>query len=169
MSTVFSGSWQADNQPLMAQLSRLACLAQSEFDIEISIEKMLQEIDYRQLVISELTQLAQPDINLITSWLNAIEKSSDKNGIIKVQKRSLRLLLTLALLVSAISTLWYLNSLQSHNSSIKPKAHVTKTISEPNSSLTNSSSIKTSSSIEIPSTSVKPYFACMVQILLEKN
>ena len=74
MSTTFSGSWQADNQALMTKLSRLVCLAQSEFDIEISIEKMLQEIDYRQLVISELTQLAQPDINHITSWLNAIEK-----------------------------------------------------------------------------------------------
>lgn len=161
MTTVFSGSWQSDNQPLMAQLSRLACFAQSEFDIEISIEKMLQEIDYRQLVISELTQLAQPDINLITSWLNAVEKSSDRNGMIKVQKRSLRLLLTLALLVSAISFLWYLNSFQSHNLSIKPKAHVTKTISEPNPSdgtikLTHSNTIKTPSSVARPSTSVKP-------------
>ncbi len=161
MTTAFSGSWQADNQPLMAQLSRLACFAQSEFDIEISIEKMLQEIDYRQLVISELTQLAQPDINLIISWLNAVEKSSDSNGMIKVQKRSLRLLLTLALLVSAISFLWYLNSFQSHNLSIKPKAHVTKTISEPNSSdgtikLTDSNTIKTPSSVARPSTSVKP-------------
>ena len=161
MTTVFSGSWQSDNQPLMAQLSRLACFAQSEFDIEISIEKMLQEIDYRQLVISELTQLAQPDINLITSWLNAVEKSSDRNGMIKVQKRSLRLLLTLALLVLAISFLWYLNSFQSHNLSIKSKAHVTKIISEPNSSdgaikLTDSNTLKTLSSIARPSTTVKP-------------
>jgi phosphate transport system substrate-binding protein len=150
MSTVFSGSWQTDNQPLMTKLYRLASLAQSEFDIEISVEKMLQEEDYRQLVISELTQLAQPDINLITSWLSVIEKSAKKDDVIKTKKYSLSLLLILSLLFAATSTFWYLNSIQSNSILIKPKAQFTKTTSQPQPS-DGSIKLTTSSSMTMPS------------------
>lgn len=150
MTTVFSGSWQTDNQPLMTKLYHLASLAQSEFDIEISIEKMLQEEDYRQLVISELTQLAQPDINLITSWLSVIEKSAKKGDVIKTTKYSLYLLLILSLLFAATSTFWYLNSIQSDSILIKPKAQFTKTASQPQPS-DGSIQLTTSSSMTTPS------------------
>ena len=150
MTTVFSGSWQTDNQPLMTKLYHFASLAQSEFDIEISIEKMLQEEDYRQLVISELTQLAQPDINLITSWLSVIEKSAKKGDVIKTTKYSLYLLLILSLLFAATSTFWYLNSIQSDSILIKPKAQFTKTASQPQPS-DGSIQLTTSSSMTTPS------------------
>lgn len=154
MSTVFSGSWHANNQALMTKLYHLASLAQNEFDIEISIEKMLQEADYRQLVISELTQLAQPDINLITSWLNTTEMLAEKNKVIKTKKYSLSLLLILSLIFTATSTLWYLNSIRPNSISINSKAQFTKVTSQPRAndeSITLTTSSQTSSSIALHS------------------
>ncbi|WP_238383586.1 substrate-binding domain-containing protein [Colwellia psychrerythraea] len=144
MMSTFSGSWQADNQPLMAKLVQLARLAQSEFDIEISIEKMLQEVDYRQLVISELTQLAHQDINQLTSWLISIEKDTEKTEIIPSKKRPLILLLTLVFFIFSASIFWYSNSFESNNSPLTSKAQITKVTSE--SSQSNESMILTVSS-----------------------
>ncbi|WP_232771022.1 substrate-binding domain-containing protein [Colwellia sp. 75C3] len=119
MEIIFSGSWQANNQPLMTKLAQLARIAQNEFDIEISTEKMLLEEDYRLLVISELTLLAHQDISQITSWLTAIDERPSKRieaEVITSNKRPLKVLLTLTLLIVAASIFWYSNTLQSFNS-----------------------------------------------------
>jgi phosphate transport system substrate-binding protein len=154
METVFSGSWQANNQPLMAKLVQLSRIAQNEFDIEISADKMLQEEDYRQLVISELTQLAHPDINQITSWLTTIEKHSPKSveaDVITSNKRPLMVFLTLTLLIIAASFFWYSNILKLTDVPLSPKVLVTKVtiktneISDPNS-LTSNTALQPSKS-----------------------
>jgi len=89
MKKAFSGVWQSKNSPLIKVLSELSHLAQSEFDIEISIEKMLAEEHYRQLVLSELFQLGHKDINQIIDWLNPVTtakkvatKKASKNKVI---------------------------------------------------------------------------------------
>lgn len=84
MAAVFSGVWHSNNQILVTKLEQLKKHAQNEFDIEISITKMLAEEEYRQLVISELTQLANPEINKITAWLTIIDKKHKTNS----QKKS---------------------------------------------------------------------------------
>ncbi|GAA0811150.1 phosphate ABC transporter substrate-binding/OmpA family protein [Colwellia asteriadis] len=70
MTTLFSGVWQADNTALHHQLTQLQNIALQEFDIEISINKMLADISYRQLVLSELAQLKHHKITDIINWLN---------------------------------------------------------------------------------------------------
>lgn len=75
MSVVFSGVWHKNNKILIVKLKQLESLARSEFDIEISQDKMLAETSYRQLVISELSQLGNLDINKITDWLNATNQA----------------------------------------------------------------------------------------------
>ena len=133
METVFSGSWQANNQPLMTKLAQLARIAQNEFDIEISTEKMLLEEDYRQLVISELTQLAHQDISQITSWLTAIDEPPSKSveaEVIRSNKRPLKVLLTLTLLIVAASVFWYSNTLAPNSSPLPSKTLVTSTASD---------------------------------------
>jgi len=116
MANVFSGSWQAENQPLITKLSQLARIAQSEFDIEISIEKMLKETEYRQLVISELNQLAHQDISQITLWLtsrNEYPLDMTENNIVTSAKSSVVLNITLTLLLTLIvatSFFWYSNT-----------------------------------------------------------
>ena len=128
METFFSGSWQATNQPLITKLAQLARIAQNEFDIEISTEKMLLEEDYRQLVISELTQLAHQDISNITSWLTAIDEQpkSGEKEVITANNRPLIVLLTLSLVIVLATVFWYNNTLKSISSSLSSQALVTK-------------------------------------------
>jgi phosphate transport system substrate-binding protein len=128
METFFSGSWQATNQPLITKLAQLARIAQNEFDIEISTEKMLLEEDYRQLVISELTQLAHQDISNITSWLTAIDEQpkSGEKEVITANNRPLMVLLTLSLVIVLATVFWYNNTLKSISSSLSSQALVTK-------------------------------------------
>ena len=134
MATVFSGLWQTENKHLMAKLDQLANIAQSEFDIEISIKKMLVEDEYRQLVISELTQLAHQDINQITSWLIAIEAESltvIKDQVTTSKKRPLFLQLTLMLLMTSLivaaSVFWYATTVESNEAPLPLKAQLAKT------------------------------------------
>jgi|TARA_B110000116_G_C16784201_1_gene559977 phosphate transport system substrate-binding protein len=128
METFFSGSWQATNQPLITKLAQLARIAQNEFDIEISTEKMLLEEDYRQLVISELTQLAHQDISNITSWLTAIDEQpkSGEKEVVTANNRPLMVLLTLSLVIVLATVFWYNNTLKSISSSLSSQALVTK-------------------------------------------
>jgi len=107
MKKVFSGEWQLTNTPLIAVLNELSHLAQNQFDIEISIEKMFSEEDYRQLVLSELVQLGHKKINTIIDWLNAAEKSVEEIAQYKPAKTMKRkvTLLTIALLVTTLSLL----------------------------------------------------------------
>jgi len=128
METFFSGSWKAKNQPLMAKLAQLARIAQNEFDIEISTEKMLLEEDYRQLVISELTQLAHQDISKITSWLTAIDEppKSVEVKVITTNNRPLMILITLSLVIVMATVFWYNKTLESISSPLPSQVLVTK-------------------------------------------
>lgn len=99
----------------MVQLEQLVILAQEEFDIEISIRKMLVQEDYRQLVISELSQLGHQDINFITTWLSVTEVVSEKSVSEKwshSNKGALVSLLIFTLLILAGGTFWYGNTVE---------------------------------------------------------
>jgi phosphate transport system substrate-binding protein len=164
METVFSGSWQANNQLLITKLAQLASIANDEFDIEISAEKMLLEEDYRQLVISELTQLSHQDINLITSWLTTIDVHSSRNievEVIASNKRPLKVLLTLTLLMVVASGFWYSNILKSNSPSLPSttlatnaatKADITKELNSSPASI----SVPSQQVVENPSKTIVP-------------
>lgn len=76
MAAVFSGVWDKNNLLLIAKLNQLTQLALNEFEIEVSAAKMLAEEEYRQLVISELSQLSNADINEVTDWLTTIGENT---------------------------------------------------------------------------------------------
>jgi len=99
MKTVFSGVWQSKNTSLITKLNQLGQLAKSEFDIEISIEKMLVEEHYRQLVLSELFQLGHKKINHIIGWLNSVDKPK-QSSYKKPSKNTMRLLAAPAVIIS---------------------------------------------------------------------
>jgi len=99
MKTVFSGVWQSKNTSLITKLNQLSQLAKSEFDIEISIEKMLVEEHYRQLVLSELFQLGHKKINHIIGWLNSVDKPKQSSHK-KPSKNTMRLLAAPAVIIS---------------------------------------------------------------------
>lgn len=71
----------------MSKLSQLEALSSKEFGIELSLAKMFTDAEYRQLVISELSQLSHPEITQITTWLqnthteSALVTSSGINAI----------------------------------------------------------------------------------------
>lgn len=69
MKKVFTGSWLASNTELSQTLTKLAQIAEIEFEIQISIDKMLKESNYRELVLSELSQLGHDELNTIIDWL----------------------------------------------------------------------------------------------------
>jgi phosphate transport system substrate-binding protein len=146
MATVFSGVWNTSNQSLITQLNQLASLAQDKFEIEISIDKMLKEEDYRQLVISELTQLANQDINEITSWLGTIEEDSLLNTHNQPRSNTKRyaLLLSCSVLIALVALLWFTDTMNSSAISNTQQATNSSTTIENNSpqntTLTNSSS-----------------------------
>ncbi|QBG36840.1 substrate-binding domain-containing protein [Litorilituus sediminis] len=71
MKKVFTGAWQANNADLNQALTKLAKIAEIDFEIEISIDKMLKETNYRELVLSELSQLGHDELNTIIHWLNS--------------------------------------------------------------------------------------------------
>ena len=71
MKKVFTGAWQASNADLNQALTKLAKIAEIDFEIEISIDKMLKETSYRELVLSELSQLGHDELNTIIHWLNS--------------------------------------------------------------------------------------------------
>ncbi len=102
MKTIFSGEWRFENTALVAALNKLSHVAQSEFDIEISIEKMLAEEHYRQLVLSELFQLGHKEINEVINWLNPIENitvpKQDKKKRSKVAITSISVILMISAL-----------------------------------------------------------------------
>jgi len=102
MKTIFSGEWRLENTALVAALNKLSHVAQSEFDIEISIEKMLAEEHYRQLVLSELFQLGHKEINEVINWLNPIENitvpKQDKKKRSKVAITSISVILMISAL-----------------------------------------------------------------------
>ncbi len=144
METVFSGLWQANNHSLMTKLAQLAHIAQNEFDIEISTEKMLLEEDYRLLVISELTQLAHQDISQITTWLITIDEHTPKivrAETITSHRRPLLLLLLMAtVLIITASFFWFSNTFESIDTPLPSKTLVTevKLNSSVNNALNNS-------------------------------
>jgi phosphate transport system substrate-binding protein len=107
--TVFSGIWEQSNSKLMSNVNQLAKLAKSEFDIDISIDKMMAEEDYRQLVISELTELSNPEINKITAWLLITDKSTPTREInnTHLTKKQYGLLLSLTVLSIAACFFWF--------------------------------------------------------------
>ena len=158
METVFSGSWQTNNQPLMLKLARLAELAQNEFEIEISIEKMLAEDQYRQLVISELTQLTHQDINQVTSWLITIKEESPRTvttAVASSKKSPLFLLVALTLAILAASIFWYANTLEPVDSPVPSKIQVANTAIENESKmLTTSNTLQAHISAEVISTAI---------------
>ncbi len=125
MATVFSGVWEKNNQQLMAKLKQLAKLAQSEFDIEISIDKIFAEEDYRELVISELTELAHPGINEVTAWLQLIEEEPDTKGNADSTKRSYAVLLSFITVIIFSCLLWFNSTSESDSTS----GHIIKTSS----------------------------------------
>ncbi|MBU2870747.1 phosphate ABC transporter substrate-binding/OmpA family protein [Colwellia sp. E2M01] len=95
----------------MTQLTQLATIAQKEFDIEISIEKMLSDVSYRQLVISELAQLTHHEITQIITWLATttspkLQSASTEPTTTKKTPLLLILTATLALIIAA-SIFWY--------------------------------------------------------------
>lgn len=98
MASVFSGIWHKNNQPLISKLNHLQKLALAEFDIEISVNKMLEEEDYRQLVIDELSQLSHPDINDVIDGLTQVNASQKS----KAQKKGV----TITRYVSALSAIF---------------------------------------------------------------
>ena len=133
MTTVFSGYWQQSNQALLSKLSQLSEYAEQNFDIEISITKMLKEAEYRNLVITELGQLGHQDINKITHWLTHPSITDDTNNkdvvtsqevpssIKPTQKNSpsvllIMLMVLITLLIAVGSMLWYQNILNTLNS-----------------------------------------------------
>lgn len=83
MKKVFSGAWLATDKALIESLNHLTQLALSKFDIQISTEKMLQEPEYRQLVLSELAQLNNVEMNNIIDWLNSPAKTGAKSAASK--------------------------------------------------------------------------------------
>jgi len=115
MATVFSGIWKTNNQTLITKLNQLALLAQDKFEIEISIDKMLEEEDYRQLVISELTQLANQDINEITTWLSTVEKKTSVTGQNKSRPYKIKyaLLLSIGVLITLVGLFWFTDTIGS--------------------------------------------------------
>ncbi len=122
MTAVFSGYWQPSNQALLSKLSQLSEYAEQNFDIEISIPKMLEEVEYRNLVITELAQLGHQGINKITHWLTHTSVTDETHNEATVsgpvstsQKKSPTVLLItltvlITLLVSVGSMFWYQNS-----------------------------------------------------------
>ncbi|TYK65984.1 OmpA family protein [Colwellia echini] len=93
----------------MTQLTQLANIARSEFDIEISVDKMLNDISYRQLVISELTQLSHHQITEITTWLSSTETPVSAE-IIAPRKSPLLLIFTVIFaLFIGVCYFWYTN------------------------------------------------------------
>jgi len=109
---VFSGVWEHKNSQLMIKLNRLAKLAKSKFDIDISIEKMLIEEDYRQLVISELTELANPEISDVTAWLltNDTSTTPTEQNKVRSNKKQYSLLLLITVIIIASCIFWFTNT-----------------------------------------------------------
>ena len=62
---------------LISQLKKLTQLSLTEFEIQISYQKMLSEQDYRELVLKELYELNHPEIIEIINWIN--NYSAEKN------------------------------------------------------------------------------------------
>ena len=110
MSAKFSGEWTQDNQSLISKLNQLTLLVEKEFDIDISIDKMLAELSYRELVISELSQLAHIEVNDIITWLTLSENKAVALEQIKQSstlKPSYLVLMLSFLLVLAGSFYWF--------------------------------------------------------------
>lgn len=109
MEVTFTGVWHKNNQLLVSKLTRLEKLVGNEFGIEISVPKMLVDEAYRQLVISELTQLAHPDINEMMLWLQPanldITKGVKENS--NSRKIPYIILLMLTTLIMAASFIWF--------------------------------------------------------------
>ncbi len=131
MPAKFSGVWTQDNQALINKLNQLALLVENEFDIEISINKMLQELPYRELVISELSQLAHIEVNDIITWLTisesqavAIEDTKQSSAL----KPSYLILVLISLLVLAGSFYWFTNAKLIES---QPAPAVIKVVNEP--------------------------------------
>lgn len=103
MKAAFSGAWKSSEQTLTLALSKLAKIAENDFDIEISPEKMIAEIHYRQLVLSELSQLNHTEINKIISWLTSPREEAERTVSNKTNRRKHTVvLLSLVILISAV-------------------------------------------------------------------
>ncbi len=115
MSAIFSGVWTQDNQSLISKLNQLASLVDNEFDIDISIDKMLIDLAYRDLVINELSQLAHLEVNNIITWLTTSESqalASNETRPSRVIKPSYILLVLMSLFIIAGSFYWLSNTKQ---------------------------------------------------------
>ena len=98
---------------LISQLKKLTQLSLTEFEIQISYQKMLAEQDYRDLVLKELYELNHPEIIEIINWINnysAKESLPTPDAPAEVQKnKTLSLLLPVSLFfVSVIAVLAFL-------------------------------------------------------------
>ncbi len=146
MTSVFSGAWTEENQLLKTKLAQLAQLASSEFDIEISIDKMLAENDYRQLVISELTQLAQPEINKITTWLLTVDKNiavnKKKESNLGTKQYALLLSFTALIVITCIFWLTTTDSPKTSNSLTTPEI---VSLDTPENTIVSTPTLKTAS------------------------
>jgi phosphate transport system substrate-binding protein len=110
MSAKFSGEWTQDNQSLISKLEQLKLLVEKEFDIDISIDKMLAELSYRELVISELNQLAHIEVTDIITWLTISENKAvalEETKQSSTLKPSYLALMLTFLLVLAGSFYWF--------------------------------------------------------------
>lgn len=105
MKSAFSGVWQSKNIPLLTALTELSQLSLGEYEIEISIEKMLTDEHYRQLVLSELVQLDNKEINLLIDWLNSAE-ACPKNKSNKSSKSKLMVLAVTAVFITVVALLF---------------------------------------------------------------
>ena len=123
MTRLFSGSWKIDNSALNIQLLQLKKAAYQEFDIEISIEKMTIDASYRQLVISELSQLKCSEIDKILQWLTTTKNTVAKvkissNSLPEKKTQKTKVLSTVVVLFSIIASLFFIST-NFHENTVK--------------------------------------------------
>ncbi|MBU2970044.1 substrate-binding domain-containing protein [Pseudoalteromonas sp. C2R02] len=108
---------------LISQLKKLTQLSLTEFEIQISYQKMISEQDYRELVLKELYELNHPEIIEIINWINnysaAENQSSPAEHSDSQNNKKRNLLLPLSLFfVSVIAVMAFLLVSQNSGSDI---------------------------------------------------
>jgi len=104
---------------LISQLKKLTQLSLTEFEIQISYQKMLSEQDYRELVLKELYELNHPEIIEIINWINNYSTFVNQPEVQEdiVVEKNKKLLLPLSLFfVSVIAVMVFLLISQSRDS-----------------------------------------------------
>jgi phosphate transport system substrate-binding protein len=171
MTTLFTGAWQVENSALNLQLLQLKKLAYQEFDIEISIEKMIKDESYRGLVISELSQLNSIKIDDVIKWLTTTEEQASIKLSQKKNHNKTVILSSVIILLSILTIFFFTNSKtneselnlttisNNQNSSLRAESSA-KPSAEINNSNAHNSLVNPSNATEIASnTSVTPALA----------